>query len=54
VAHRLSTIQNADKIVVLDKGEVMEMGSHKELLQKDGFYKRLYNLQFESQGLKVG
>lgn len=53
VAHRLSTIQNADKIVVLDKGEIMEMGSHKELLQKDGFYKRLYNLQFESQGLKV-
>lgn len=46
VAHRLSTIQNADKIVVLEKGRIIEQGSHKELLQKGKAYQRLYNLQF--------
>lgn len=46
VAHRLSTIQNADKIIVLHKGVVKEIGSHKELLQKKGMYHTLYNLQY--------
>lgn len=49
VAHRLSTIQNADKIVVLEKGRIIEQGSHKELLQKGKAYQRLYNLQFNNE-----
>ena len=46
IAHRLSTIQQADTIVVLDKGEIKEMGSHDELLQLNGYYKRLFTMQF--------
>lgn len=46
VAHRLSTIESADKIVVMDSGNILEAGSHAELLAKDGHYARLYNLQF--------
>lgn len=48
VAHRLSTIQHSDKIIVLHKGEIMEMGNHQELLKRKGLYYNLYRLQFES------
>ncbi len=47
VAHRLSTIKNADLILVMNKGNVIEKGTHKELLDKQGFYAKLYNSQFE-------
>jgi subfamily B ATP-binding cassette protein MsbA len=46
IAHRLSTIQKADKIIVLEKGQIAESGTHKELLEKSGLYKRLYEYQF--------
>jgi subfamily B ATP-binding cassette protein MsbA len=46
IAHRLSTVRKADKIVVMEKGEIIETGTHQELLNKEGVYKRLYELQF--------
>jgi ATP-binding cassette, subfamily B, multidrug efflux pump len=46
IAHRLSTIRRADKIIVLDKGEIKETGTHEELLAKSGFYAKLYEMQF--------
>jgi subfamily B ATP-binding cassette protein MsbA len=45
IAHRLSTIQKADKIVVLDKGEIAERGTHDELISQNGIYKKLVDLQ---------
>ncbi|HEV8079342.1 MAG TPA: ABC transporter ATP-binding protein [Chitinophagaceae bacterium] len=49
IAHRLSTIRKANKILVLDKGEIKEMGTHNELLLKKGFYYQLHKMQFEKQ-----
>lgn len=50
IAHRLSTIRNVDRILVLHKGKLVEDGSHEELIEKHGFYQRLYQLQFAEQG----
>ena len=49
IAHRLSTIRKANKIIVLDKGEIIETGTHSELLAKEGFYYQLHKMQFELQ-----
>ena len=47
IAHRLSTIRNADMILVMDHGDIVEIGKHEELLERGGFYAKLYNSQFE-------
>lgn len=51
IAHRLSTVQKADQIVVLDRGTIAEVGSHEELLRKGGLYRRLHAMQFSSEEL---
>ncbi|MEH2313070.1 MAG: ABC transporter ATP-binding protein [Nostoc sp.] len=49
IAHRLSTVQKADQIAVLDQGQVVEVGTHEKLLQKGGYYSRLYSMQFSDR-----
>ena len=46
IAHRLSTIRNADIILCMDHGDIVEVGNHEELMEKNGFYAKLYNSQF--------
>jgi len=53
IAHRLSTIQKADKIVVLEKGEIVEIGPHEELIEKNGYYARLHSMQFADESHKL-
>ena len=48
IAHRLSTIQKANKIILLEKGEIKEVGTHQQLLELDGLYTKLYEIQFEN------
>ena len=50
IAHRLSTVMKADRIIVMDNGEIIEQGSHHELLAKNGYYTNLYNMGFEEDG----
>jgi ATP-binding cassette subfamily B multidrug efflux pump len=53
IAHRLSTVQNADQIIVMHKGQIREIGNHQELLAKRGIYYRLYQLQYKEQEIRV-
>ena len=49
IAHRLSTVQKADRVVVVDRGRIVQSGVHESLIQEDGLYRKLYNLQFRDQ-----
>ena len=51
IAHRLSTVEHADHIIVLNEGKIIEMGNHKELLSQAGHYAKLYNMQFKDPSL---
>jgi len=52
IAHRLSTIKHATKIVVLSKGEIVDVGTHKELMERGGLYKKLYEMQFKDEPIR--
>jgi subfamily B ATP-binding cassette protein MsbA len=54
IAHRLSTVQRADRLVVVDGGRIVEEGSHAELLELGGLYARLYQRQFRDQNVELG
>lgn len=54
IAHRLATIQKADRILVMDKGEILEQGTHKQLLKRGGFYEQLFQAQFKKSKSKEG
>ena len=53
IAHRLSTVQHADTIIVIEQGEIVQRGSHSELLLKGGLYKQLYDMQFREEDLEM-
>jgi subfamily B ATP-binding cassette protein MsbA len=52
IAHRLSTIKKADRIIVLDKGRILQSGTHHELYESGGLYKKLYELQFSGHDVQ--
>jgi ABC-type multidrug transport system fused ATPase/permease subunit len=54
IAHRLSTVKHASKIVVLEKGNIVESGTHDELMNAEGLYKKLYLLQFRDSDSASG
>jgi subfamily B ATP-binding cassette protein MsbA len=53
IAHRLSTVQRADRLIVLDQGRIVEEGTHTSLLAKRGLYARLYSRQFREDQLEI-
>ncbi|MEM4461800.1 MAG: ABC transporter transmembrane domain-containing protein [Candidatus Bathyarchaeia archaeon] len=53
IAHRLSTVKDVDKLIVLDKGEIVEIGTHEELLAKNGLYAKLWNTQFQEKPIET-
>ncbi len=52
IAHRLSTVEKADVILVMEKGRIAESGNHQTLLDRDGLYARLYRMQFADEGVE--
>ena len=54
IAHRLSTIRGADQILVLDKGRIVQRGTHQELIQQQGIYRRFVNIKEQAIGWKLG
>jgi ATP-binding cassette subfamily B protein len=52
IAHRLSTVRNADKIIVLKEGKIVDVGNHEELMEREGLYSKLYKMQFTSETIK--
>ncbi|NLN03823.1 MAG: ABC transporter, partial [Clostridiaceae bacterium] len=52
IAHRLSTLRNADRLIVLDNGEIVEMGTHEEVYAMEGVYHKLYHIQKEALKLR--
>jgi subfamily B ATP-binding cassette protein MsbA len=53
IAHRLSTVRRASRIAVIEQGEITEIGTHEELMQHSGTYRRLYNMQFSDDDVVV-